>query len=71
MITIGVQSKSGNIIKVATFLGDRISLMRSGKDGVYSEIKKLPAKNLKDALNQVGRIYGNAKAPAKAIAIVG
>lgn len=68
MKTISIELKNGGTVPVATFLGSSISLMRSGKDGVYSEIKKLPAKNLKDALNQVGKIYGNNKAPAKAIA---
>lgn len=57
MKAIYVELKHGTKVEVATFHGNSFTLQRKGEDGVFSEIKKRPAKNLKDAVKQVQKIY--------------
>lgn len=65
--TIGIKTKTGKTLPVATLLGNGISLIRRGNDGEYSELEVITAQNLDDALSIVGRIYGNDKTAALAV----
>ena len=72
--TIGIETKTGKVIPVATFCGNSssISLLRRGNEGSfaeYSELDFINAESLEEALAIVSKIYGNSKGPAKAIII--
>ncbi|PSJ79181.1 hypothetical protein [Neisseria iguanae] len=42
---------------VANYSKGKLVVWRKGTDGIFSELPPRPAKSMKDAMKQVGRIY--------------
>ena len=50
--------KSSSRVEVATYERGKLALQFRGEDGVYSKLPRCPAQSLRDAMEQVQRIYG-------------